>query len=98
MSANKNVIKFGKEWRKCSKCPKVLEATTENFSPQKIKLKDGTTWYGLRPDCKECRREEGRIAWHKKKGHYATSSAVENRSGGMRLFFTTIIPSLKKHI
>jgi hypothetical protein len=86
MSTCKNTLKFGKEWRKCSKqCGRILEATTENFSPQKLKLKDGTIWYGLRPDCKECRREEGRIAWHKKKGHYTTSSAVENRSGGMGL-------------
>jgi hypothetical protein len=85
MSTIKNFIKFNKEWRKCSKCGKTYEATIEFFSPQKLKLKDGTIWYGLRPDCKECRREQGRIAWHKNKGHYSSKSVVENRSGGMGL-------------
>lgn len=93
MSADKNVYKFGKEWRKCSKCGKSYPATTEFFSPQIIHsvrmTKKGEvkeTWQGLRPDCKECRREEGRIAYHKSRGHYnKPQKKVEIQSGGMGL-------------
>ena len=85
MSTIKTFIKYGKEWRKCSRCGKTYEATKENFSPQKIKQANGETWYGLRPECKECRRVQGRIAWHNKKGHYSSNSAVANKSSGMGL-------------
>jgi hypothetical protein len=89
---NKNVVKYDKEWRKCSKCKKQYPATTEFFSPQKIKIPYGDgVWYGLRPDCKICRATQGRIAHHKKKGHYTETANSETKKkkdiplGGMGL-------------
>jgi hypothetical protein len=87
MGAFKNTIKYGKEYRKCSvkECGKVYPATKEYFSPQKIKQKNGDIWYGLRPECKECRRKKGRLAWHKKKDHYDTKNIIDRTSGNMGL-------------
>lgn len=52
----KNII-IESETKECTKCNRVLQATTENFYTQKKTNKDGHTYYTLTPDCKECRKK-----------------------------------------
>ena len=42
--------------RECSKCGKAYSES--DFHHQKIKMKNGRTWKGYRPECKHCRNAE----------------------------------------
>lgn len=49
-------VKNNGDLRMCSKC--LIFKHKDEFGSQTVKMKNGRTWTGLRPDCKDCHNSD----------------------------------------